>query len=45
MSNANAATWITCKTPSQIRWVAGHGHVAATFLTGYAGTKRIFDVS
>jgi alkanesulfonate monooxygenase SsuD/methylene tetrahydromethanopterin reductase-like flavin-dependent oxidoreductase (luciferase family) len=35
--------WITCKTPSQIRWVAGLGHVAATFLSGYAGTKRIFD--
>ena len=35
--------WVTCKSPSQIRWVAGHGHVAATFLTGFAGTKRIFD--
>jgi len=35
--------WVTCKSPSQIEWVAGHGHVAATFLTGYAGTKRIFD--
>lgn len=35
--------WVTCKSPSQIAWVAGHGHVAATFLTGFGGTKRIFD--
>ncbi len=36
--------WITCKTPSQIEWVADEGHTAATFLTGYGGTKKIFDV-
>jgi alkanesulfonate monooxygenase SsuD/methylene tetrahydromethanopterin reductase-like flavin-dependent oxidoreductase (luciferase family) len=35
--------WITCKSPSQIEWVADEGHVAATFLTGFAGTKKIFD--
>ena len=35
--------WITCKSPSQIDWVADEGHIAATFLTGYGDTKRIFD--
>lgn len=35
--------WITCKSPSQIDWVADQGHIAATFLTGYGDTKRIFD--
>src|SRR5665213_3014141 len=35
--------WITCKSPSQIDWVADEGHIAATFLTGFGETKRIFD--
>ena len=35
--------WVTCKSPSQITWVAEHDHVAATFLTGFDETKRIFD--
>jgi alkanesulfonate monooxygenase SsuD/methylene tetrahydromethanopterin reductase-like flavin-dependent oxidoreductase (luciferase family) len=35
--------WITCKSPSQIDWVADEGHIAATFLTGFGDTKRIFD--
>jgi alkanesulfonate monooxygenase SsuD/methylene tetrahydromethanopterin reductase-like flavin-dependent oxidoreductase (luciferase family) len=35
--------WVTCKTTSQIEWVADHGHIAATFLTGYGETKKIFD--
>jgi alkanesulfonate monooxygenase SsuD/methylene tetrahydromethanopterin reductase-like flavin-dependent oxidoreductase (luciferase family) len=35
--------WITCKSPSQIDWVADEHHIAATFLTGYGETKRIFD--
>jgi alkanesulfonate monooxygenase SsuD/methylene tetrahydromethanopterin reductase-like flavin-dependent oxidoreductase (luciferase family) len=35
--------WITVKSPHQIVWNAELGHVAATFLTGYGETKRIFD--
>jgi alkanesulfonate monooxygenase SsuD/methylene tetrahydromethanopterin reductase-like flavin-dependent oxidoreductase (luciferase family) len=35
--------WITCKSPSQIDWVADEGHIAATFLTGFGDTQRIFD--
>jgi alkanesulfonate monooxygenase SsuD/methylene tetrahydromethanopterin reductase-like flavin-dependent oxidoreductase (luciferase family) len=35
--------WVTCKSPSQIDWVADQGHVAATFLTGFDETKKIFD--
>ena len=35
--------WITCKSPSQVRWVADHGYVGATFLTAFDETKVIFD--
>jgi alkanesulfonate monooxygenase SsuD/methylene tetrahydromethanopterin reductase-like flavin-dependent oxidoreductase (luciferase family) len=35
--------WITTMSPSQIVKVADRGYVSATFLTGYEGTKRIFQ--
>lgn len=34
--------WITTNSAAQVDWTAEHGWVAATFLTGYEGTKRIF---
>jgi alkanesulfonate monooxygenase SsuD/methylene tetrahydromethanopterin reductase-like flavin-dependent oxidoreductase (luciferase family) len=35
--------WITATSTAQVGKVADHGHVAATFLTGYDATKAIFD--
>jgi alkanesulfonate monooxygenase SsuD/methylene tetrahydromethanopterin reductase-like flavin-dependent oxidoreductase (luciferase family) len=35
--------WITTMSPSQIVKVADRGYVAATFLTGYDETRRIFQ--
>jgi alkanesulfonate monooxygenase SsuD/methylene tetrahydromethanopterin reductase-like flavin-dependent oxidoreductase (luciferase family) len=35
--------WITTSSPGQIVRVADLGYVAATFLSGYDGTKRIFQ--
>jgi alkanesulfonate monooxygenase SsuD/methylene tetrahydromethanopterin reductase-like flavin-dependent oxidoreductase (luciferase family) len=35
--------WVTTNSPGQIVKVADLGYVAATFLTGYEGTKRIFE--
>jgi alkanesulfonate monooxygenase SsuD/methylene tetrahydromethanopterin reductase-like flavin-dependent oxidoreductase (luciferase family) len=35
--------WITASSTAQVDRVADNGHVAATFLTGFEGTKKIFD--
>ena len=35
--------WFTGTSPAQIPKIAEHGYVAATFLTGFAQTKVIFD--
>ncbi len=35
--------WFTGLSPTQMPKIAEHGYVAATFLTGFAHTKTIFD--
>jgi alkanesulfonate monooxygenase SsuD/methylene tetrahydromethanopterin reductase-like flavin-dependent oxidoreductase (luciferase family) len=35
--------WVTASTPAQVSKIAEHGHVAATFLTGYDASKAIFE--
>ena len=35
--------WITSISPATARKASEHGHVAACFLTGFQGTKAIFD--
>jgi alkanesulfonate monooxygenase SsuD/methylene tetrahydromethanopterin reductase-like flavin-dependent oxidoreductase (luciferase family) len=35
--------WVTASSTSQVDKIADHGHVAATFLTGYTASKGIFD--
>jgi alkanesulfonate monooxygenase SsuD/methylene tetrahydromethanopterin reductase-like flavin-dependent oxidoreductase (luciferase family) len=35
--------WVSTTTPSGAKRVGGRGYVQATFLTGYSGTKAIYD--
>jgi alkanesulfonate monooxygenase SsuD/methylene tetrahydromethanopterin reductase-like flavin-dependent oxidoreductase (luciferase family) len=35
--------WVTGLSPTQMPTIAEHGYTAATFLTGFAHTKTIFD--
>ncbi len=35
--------WITALSPATAKKASEHGHVAACFLTGFQGTKAIFD--
>jgi alkanesulfonate monooxygenase SsuD/methylene tetrahydromethanopterin reductase-like flavin-dependent oxidoreductase (luciferase family) len=34
--------WVTATSPGSVKPVAEHGHVVATFLTGYEQTKQVF---
>jgi alkanesulfonate monooxygenase SsuD/methylene tetrahydromethanopterin reductase-like flavin-dependent oxidoreductase (luciferase family) len=36
--------WITSTSTSQVNKIAEHGHVVATFMTGYDQTKAIFEM-
>jgi len=36
--------WVTATSPGSVVSVAEHGHTTATFLTGYDGTRKIFDI-
>ena len=35
--------WVTASSTAQVDKIADHGHVAATFLTGYEASKAIFE--
>ena len=35
--------WVSTTSPSGSRRVGKHGYIQATFLTGYAGTRQVFD--
>ena len=36
--------WVTATSPGSVVGVAERGHTVATFLTGYDGTRKIFDI-
>jgi alkanesulfonate monooxygenase SsuD/methylene tetrahydromethanopterin reductase-like flavin-dependent oxidoreductase (luciferase family) len=35
--------WVTAMTPGSAAKIADHGHVIAAFLTGYDGTRQVFE--